>query len=323
MPLVRTAKARRPAWQDNRPPEPELRGAYAIAADQAPKFARIVRDAIKRLAIAIDEPALRRAVRARDIDAVVAAFEWYNPEQPQASPTWERMRQSIERAYGQTIERSGQAEIRRRGFVVKQALPFEFTGLIDNPYSQPWARANAARLVTDISIEGQAVLRGIVTDAFEAQAGKAPLAIRTPIADALIADAPELMGLTAREARAVINRREDLVFVQGISDAAFVNASTAVYAEQLLRQRAMRIARTETIAAEARGAMDSWRVAGDRGLINRQTAGKEWIASNSARTCPICIGLDGVIVRLDQSFPDGSDHPPSHPQCRCTLALVT
>ena len=49
---------------------------------------------------------------------------------------------------------------------------------------------------------------------------------------------------------------------------------------------------------------------------------KEWNAALDERSCYICEGAHGTVVRLHEDFPEGE--PPIHPQCRCTwLALPT
>lgn len=328
MPLVYAQKARRrrprPRWQDTRPEDVEQRTAYAIAADEAPKFARVIRQAMRDVRAGVDEQAFRAAVRARDIEGVVQAFEWSNPAAPGASPVWESVERRVINAYGRAIERSGQAELRRQGIELREPPPnpveivkrFQFETL-DNPFSKPWAEANAARLVQQVSDSTQSAIRDVITDAFEEN--RAPITLRGELSDILLDDTESMLGLTAREAQAVVNRRNQLAFVEGIADEAFVEGSVRQYAEQLLRLRAMRIARTETIDAEAGGLMDSWRVAQEQGLVV-QGAHKEWIASSgSGRTCKICLELDGQIVPLDENFQSSfvGDlfRPPSHPHC--------
>lgn len=83
--------------------------------------------------------------------------------------------------------------------------------------------------------------------------------------------------------------------------------------------RAEMIARTETMIAANQGQRMSWEQAIEEGLLppNMQ---REWIATSGA--CPECEALDGVRVPLDEPYPDGSDSPPLHPNCRCTEGIV-
>lgn len=76
--------------------------------------------------------------------------------------------------------------------------------------------------------------------------------------------------------------------------------------------RASTIARTETAKADTEGARAGWRASG---LV----AGQEWAASDNC--CDECQALDGTIVALDESFPDGVDCP-LHPNCECAVLAV-
>lgn len=78
--------------------------------------------------------------------------------------------------------------------------------------------------------------------------------------------------------------------------------------------RAETIARTETAYADVQGNLEGYRASG---LVQ----GKQWIISQD-EICDECLELDGVIVGLDDNFPDGGDGPPLHPNCRCDIIPV-
>lgn len=78
--------------------------------------------------------------------------------------------------------------------------------------------------------------------------------------------------------------------------------------------RSEMIARTETAFAEIAGTLEGYSASGVVG-------GKEWSADDGA--CDDCAALDGVVVALDEDFPDeGGDGPPLHPNCECSIAPV-
>lgn len=85
--------------------------------------------------------------------------------------------------------------------------------------------------------------------------------------------------------------------------------------------RAELIAQTETMAAANAGQQEAWAQAVDSGLLNGDEQ-QEWIVSDDDAACDDCSDLDGETVGLDEEFSDGSDGPPAHPNCRCTLGLV-
>jgi len=74
-------------------------------------------------------------------------------------------------------------------------------------------------------------------------------------------------------------------------------------------ERNMIIARTETVRVS--------NIAVEKELKKSGFKKYYWIASWSDRTCPICEALDGKIFEL------GSQKPPAHPRCRCTISAVT
>lgn len=76
--------------------------------------------------------------------------------------------------------------------------------------------------------------------------------------------------------------------------------------------RAELIANTESVQAYSEAKLQ----VGDE--VGAQ--GKSW-QDGQAGACPTCSELDGEIVAIDDSFSDGSDSPPAHPNCRCLLQL--
>lgn len=50
---------------------------------------------------------------------------------------------------------------------------------------------------------------------------------------------------------------------------------------------------------------------------------REWDATLDNVTCTVCESLDGMRCRVDESFPDGAEPGAVHPNCRCTVVIVT
>lgn len=79
-------------------------------------------------------------------------------------------------------------------------------------------------------------------------------------------------------------------------------------------ERAETIARTETAFADVQGNLNAYRESG-------QVESKRWLTAPDC--CDECLELDGVVVGLDEDFPDdGGDGPPLHPNCRCDVLPV-
>lgn len=75
--------------------------------------------------------------------------------------------------------------------------------------------------------------------------------------------------------------------------------------------RAQLISRTELIRSSNGASLEQARQSG-------VVKGKRWAATNDGRTRPEHRELDGVVVGIDEAFPNGEMHPGS-PNCRCTL----
>ena len=129
----------------------------------------------------------------------------------------------------------------------------------------------------------------------------------------------DLVGLTERQARALMARRRALL-EEGLPPGK-VEAIVSRQARRMLRRRAETIARTEFIAAQNHSRLEAWREAQRQGVI-RRGAMKEWVTAFDERTCPICSALHGERRPLDEPFSIGVMAPPAHPACRCSINLV-
>lgn len=80
-------------------------------------------------------------------------------------------------------------------------------------------------------------------------------------------------------------------------------------AGDITRSRALTVARTEVNRVRRETSRQFY-------LANSNAfTGWEWVASQSRRTCPACLAMDGRIFKLDQPFPQ-------HINCRCQMIPV-
>lgn len=196
------------------------------------------------------------------------------------------------------------------------------------------AKGSAAARVVETSRATRAVLRAVSKSAAVTRAvtKETKAALRSVVVRAFHEQIPpydaartikSLIGLDERRAHAAMNYRDSLV--NSGTSLERVNALVDKYALKLLGQRAMTIARTETMQALNEGAVDAWSQAQDEGFLTPK-ATKEWIVTPDDITCvTICDPMDGATAPLDGTFhlPSGEDveEPPAHPNCRCTLAV--
>jgi len=177
-----------------------------------------------------------------------------------------------------------------------------------------WARTYAASLAQDLSDETVRALRSIVGAAVES--GQSPARMAKLI--------EQIVGLNRRQAAALARYRQALV-EDGVATWK-VERLTGRYAARLLKQRAIAIARSETIAAANMGNLETWRRNVREGVLDPERWVREWLAIGDPRTCPDCEALDGQRAPIGQPFisPTYGEvwAPALHTNCRCLVALV-
>lgn len=208
------------------------------------------------------------------------------------------------------------------------------------PEAIEWARNHSAELVTSVTAETREGIRRAIVRAFEE--GIAPreasriikqiVGLRPDQVDAVLNARRRLLDAAARATqtgRAVSVKipgapRGVLKVPPGGLTPERMQATLKRYSERQLRQRALLIARTETIAASNAGQLLQWEQAVRDGLL-RGTEQKRWSTARDERTCPVCRPLDGVTVPMDATFPSRNGPlkaPPAHPNCRCSIVLA-
>jgi hypothetical protein len=255
--------------------------------------------------------AFLRAADSVDADSLVLLFAHDNEQaalrraEALAVEFAEALADAFPRPLFDMLVASGEAAFARDGTLITVAQSIGMAFDKTSPYAVQWASRHAAELVRDISEDTRRVLRQIVRQMFVKQ---------IPPRDAarLVKD---VIGLTERMAAQVSARLE----------RGWSAADVRQYAARLVRQRAMMIARTESIRASNEGQRQAWAQAVQKGQLTGQEL-RTWIVTPDDRLCPTCSAMDGQQVGLNAPFqlPDGStvQTPPAHPLCRCAQGLV-
>lgn len=134
-----------------------------------------------------------------------------------------------------------------------------------------------------------------------------------------------MVGLTHQQSIANLNYYSRLI-ENGVS----VNKAqdlAARYAARQHRYRGYNIARTELAFAYNKGADEGVRQAQAAGYMGETV--KVWCTADDERVCPICGGLEGKVIAMDDDFdfktklavrnPGIKRTPPAHPSCRCAV----
>lgn len=199
-----------------------------------------------------------------------------------------------------------------------------------NPEAIRWAAEQSSLLIRGLTEETREAVREILARAI--RDGIPPRQSARLI--------QQTIGLSTQQALAVERVRQQILsnpgglvkagtlrirVPRGGASEAFVERRVAQYSGRLLAQRALLIARTETIRAAVAGQNLLWRQALAEGLL-RGTERRRWIITPDDRLCPSCEAMDGEEVGLDELFESDTlgavDGPPLHPDCRCGLGLA-
>jgi hypothetical protein len=326
MPLVLINKARRVAAEARprptivRPPE-ELAAAYAVANRHVP--------ALKVALATAARAALPKELRPELVTRAIIASTAYEARRRQNGLLSIRQRAQPAEVEPVVMAVPGLDLLRLEPAYLAVLLDAQGTGRVAlqkkaaipkvkvNPASVDWARTRGSKLITDISESTRKVVRNVVARGLE----------RGQRAESMAAAIQRAIGLSERDEAAVDRRREQLTG-QGL-DEGKADALSDQYADQLLEQRAIRIARTETVAAQNRGLLDGWREARDAGDLPVKVK-RYWISAppspNPNRPCVVCVELDGQEVGLDEPYhseelDEDLESAPAHPSCRCTQGL--
>jgi hypothetical protein len=112
-------------------------------------------------------------------------------------------------------------------------------------------------------------------------------------------------------------------------DDAVIDEMVSAYEDNYLDYRSNTIAETEATRMANTGLQQSYEQAIDRGVFPAEAVKQFWQIALDEKTCPICESIpdlnpDGVAMGEEFDSDDGpQDVPPVHPNCRCSIEIVT
>lgn len=197
---------------------------------------------------------------------------------------------------------------------------------VTNPYVLRAANELTADLIVGVTAETKMAVRRIIFESI--RDGVAPRDAARQIR--------QIVGLTSSQAQAVGRYQKGLL--DGGADFMTSERQAGKYAERLVRDRALTIARTETMRASNRGQQLMWTAARNEGLLPADFR-QRWLVTPDDRLCPRCAPMGGREVQLGYLFretetgvlpsqrkpaarPANVLSPPLHPRCRCVLIAV-
>ena len=177
-----------------------------------------------------------------------------------------------------------------------------------------WMRNRAAAFVTEVTDTQMQGLRAVLERATR---------LDGMTVDNLSHVIRPMVGLTRDQTLANMRYYENAI-ESGMSEIK-AREQAIKYAERQHRYRAYNIARTELSFAYNQGSYQGVKQAQAQGYMRNPV--KVWSTANDERVCPVCGGLDGMQIGIDEDFPfrtkltePGIRHtPPAHPSCRCAV----
>lgn len=271
-----------------------------------------LREALLAAPAALGRPtdeSILRSMESGNAGPVVASLNW------RAFET--KLHVVVERVLLEELREEGERTKSKPVFMQKGALaPAVLTLVFNalNPRVFAWARRHTAALVTNISEQVREAIREVIITAY--QDGIAPYDA-VPLIRAALGEP----ALFPRWQKAVYNFMADLL-ERGI-EYERAETLTQGYRERLIKTRAATIARTEILAAQNAGRMETYQQSIDEGWLD-PTMRKQWLAAPEG-PCPICEALDGTQAGWGAEFTSAlftGAGPPAHPNCRCTFIMV-
>ena len=199
-----------------------------------------------------------------------------------------------------------------------------------NPRAVTWAADRSSALITEIGAETLAAVRELI--ALGIAEGIPPRKLVQQIRQAVGLRSDQLRAVENLRARMAAADPGDLVKAgrtririppEGATEA-LIDKRAGEYAQRLRQQRALLIARTETMTASNRGQKELWLQGQDSGQLPTDIE-REWIVTPDDRLRPEHAAIAGQRRKLDEPFQTAEGRqlePGEDPACRCCAGLV-
>lgn len=253
--------------------------------------------------------------RRISLDALAKAWETSDYGRLFAEIPWADLPADLEKALHRlvgTAKSAADLQVEKLPPNVNENLRFD----VSNPALKSFLDRRTGALIHGIQADTQQIVQDAVARSFTE--GLTPADVARQIRDSI--------GLLPRQERQLANYRAGLE-AQGL-DTERIDSFSENFESRILDFRASMIARNETRRAAQEGQFAVWREGVSQGLIDRESAQKEWVVDGDP--CEICDPMDGVRVGLDEpwlvTFPNGemrSIYSPAdtHINCECGAEL--
>lgn len=309
MPWVATLrKAETPRFTDTVAQSTAWRALHAAADASYPDIRTLFESAFGAAQQALPFTALREAMARGDEGQAIALVSQAWTEIGEA-----QIRAALPGIIAQTVTAGATASLLHAEalFTMGRSIVFNTA----NPRTLAYIDEYAGARIRQVSIETLAAVRTAVRRGVSEGRGVAAVA----------RELRQSVGLTERQAVTVANYRAGLL--EARTPAKQLATLVERRQHQLIRQRAVNIARTESITSASAGQHQLLLQLRDDGVLDEAQYRRFWIRTPGERTCPQCnaiprLNQDGVTLTQPFQTPIGPVmYPALHPSCRCAVAL--
>lgn len=250
------------------------------------------------------------------IEMIRAAIASSNPSGGAISLQWSEFISALDKSIP-TLASQLAASANISASALPKSIQISSSFTATDPRAIAWAQQRAGARILGITKESQKAVAETIARGLQGKLNR----------DEVIDGVTRVVGLDSRQARALgtfYEKNLNSLLDQGLS---YENAARAAkklgerYRDRLIRQRATRIARTETNAAANAGRLLSWSEADIQGLLPTGSE-KRWKTSQDERNCPTCRPMHNETVPWQGAFSTGDVMPPAHVNCLCTAVIV-
>ena len=288
--------------------DPVLRGVASKFTKYEQQIYDIYIKALSQMPKDMDNDLVRRAIRE--------AIEAGNPMDGAFGFQWNNFVGSLDKSIP-TLAGQLAASANISAQALPKAIQISTSFTATDPRAIAWAQQRAGARILGITKESQKAVAETIARGLKGQLNR----------EEVIDGVTRVVGLDSRQARALgtfYEKNLNALLEEGLT---YENAARAAkklgekYRDRLIRQRATRIARTETNAAANAGRMLSWAEADLQGFLPVGSE-KRWKTSQDERNCPTCRPMHNETVPWEGAFSTGDIMPPVHVNCLCTAVIV-
>lgn len=288
--------------------DPVLRGVASKFTKYEQQIYDIYIKALSQMPRDMDNDLVRRAIRE--------AIEAGNPMDGAFGFQWNNFVGSLDKSIP-TLASQLAASANISAQALPKAIQISTSFTATDPRAIAWAQQRAGARILGITKESQKAVAETIARGLKGQLNR----------EEVIDGVTRVVGLDSRQARALgtfYEKNLNALLEEGLT---YENAARAAkklgekYRDRLIRQRATRIARTESNAAANAGRMLSWAEADLQGFLPVGSE-KRWKTSQDERNCPTCRPMHNETVPWEGAFSTGDIMPPVHVNCLCTAVIV-